>query len=101
MNHKRALITVLLVTLQVTAHAQAVPLPPECRPPVDTSSAQYIIGYGSLMEEKSKNEDAKNVGANFPIYITGFERGWVEHGTDPRFGTTYLGVELPPLNRAI
>ncbi len=67
-----------------------------CRPPVNINVAQLIIGYGSLMKEESKREDGANVGENFPIYVTGFERGWIEHSTDPRFGTTYLGAKMKP-----
>lgn len=48
------------------------------------------------MNETSKRENSKNVGNNIPIYVTGFERGWIEHSTDTRFGTTYLGVKANP-----
>ncbi len=67
-----------------------------CRPAVNVNVPQFIIGYGSLMKEESKREDGANVGENFPIYVTGFERGWIEHSTDKRFGTTYLGAKAKP-----
>lgn len=67
-----------------------------CRPVPDMAMSQFIIGYGSLMQEQSKQEDSANVGKNLPIYITGFDRGWIEHSTEPRFGTTYLGVKSKP-----
>lgn len=63
-----------------------------CRPLYDSTMPQFIVGYGSLMQEKSKAEDAAEIGPNFPIYVKGFERGWIEHGTDIGFSTTYLGV---------
>ncbi len=58
-------------------------------PPVDPSKAQYIVGYGSLMETSSKRSTQPNAGINLPALVTGFERSWNTHGVYP---TTYLGV---------
>ncbi len=86
----------LLSTLSLSIYAKGNLQEQGCRPPVNINLSQYIIGYGSLMKEESKREDSSNVGDNNPIYVTGFERGWIEHSTDPRFGTTYLGVKAKP-----
>jgi hypothetical protein len=65
----------------------------DCRPQTDSGLSQYIIGYGSLMQEKSKSEDSAKAGKNMPIYLYGFERGFIERSKDTRFGSTYLGVK--------
>jgi len=62
----------------------------ECRPPVDPSREQYIVGYGSLMQSASKRMTEPNAGINLPVLVTGFQRAWNHRGTYP---TTYLGVE--------
>lgn len=63
-----------------------------CRPIANLQLSQFIIGYGSLMQEESKREDSAEAGDNYPIYLSGFQRGWIEPGTDIGFSTTYLGV---------
>ena len=62
----------------------------DCRPPVDPSRAQYIVGYGSLMQSASKRMTEPKAGINLPVLVTGFQRAWNHRGTYP---TTYLGVE--------
>jgi len=83
---------VLVVSLCGYAHADSA----RCRSAVDPQVSQYIVGYGSLMQEKSKREDSTNVSENIPIDVVGFERGWMVHSDDLRFGTTYLGVRVKP-----
>ena len=64
-----------------------------CRPFINNTLPQFIIGYGSLMQEASKRQNAPiGVGDNYPIYISGFKRGWIEPGLRLGIGTTYLGV---------
>ncbi len=63
-----------------------------CHPPVDVNQSQYIVGYGSLIQERSKREDASDIGDNQPIYITGFNRSWIMYGTRGKLNTTYLAV---------
>jgi len=63
-----------------------------CHPDVNHHQAQFVIGYGSLMQEKSKREELADVGDNYPIYLQGFKRGWFLHGSDLGFNTTYLAV---------
>lgn len=71
----------------------------DCHPKIDLNQSQFIVGYGSLMQEKSKREDASNVGENHPIYVTGFKRGWIKHGTPIGFSTTYLAVVKQPSSK--
>lgn len=62
----------------------------DCRPPIDPSRAQYIVGYGSLMQSASKRMTEPGAGINLPVLVTGFQRAWNHRGIYP---TTYLGVE--------
>ncbi len=59
-----------------------------CHPLINSKIENYVIGYGSLINEKSKRSTASKVSDNLPIMIFGFERGWI-HQVD---GTIYLGV---------
>lgn len=67
----------------------------KCHPVVDESRPQFIVGYGSLMEEASKRRSAPNSGFNHPVHVTGFQRAWNTRGNDIGFSTTYLGVDTP------
>jgi hypothetical protein len=68
----------------------------DCHPKIDPRAPQYVIGYGSLMEEASKDRTAPNTGANLPVMVTGYERAWHLRGSGVGFGTTYLGVQVKP-----
>ena len=65
-----------------------------CHPKIDPKVPQYVIGYGSLMENASKARTAPNTGANLPVMVTGYERSWHLRGSGVGFGTTYLGVQV-------
>lgn len=84
-----------LAFLQVhTAHAASAP----CHPVLDVAQAQFIVGYGSLMQEASKRQTTPGAGHNQPIRVSGFERGWILNG--PSFSpTTYLGAVPHPGGR--
>ncbi|MBP9791638.1 MAG: hypothetical protein KBC27_00280 [Rickettsiales bacterium] len=59
-----------------------------CHPEIDLQKKQYIIGYGSLISEKSKRFTTPGVSNNFPVEITGFRRGWFHViGTEIFLGT--------------
>ncbi|MBA2710076.1 MAG: gamma-glutamylcyclotransferase [Tatlockia sp.] len=65
---------------------------PSCHPKINNDLPQYVIGYGTLMQESSKREDDAKAGDNYPIYLKGYERGWIEKGRPIGFSITYLGV---------
>lgn len=67
-----------------------------CRPTINPQLPQFIVGYGSLMQEKSKRDSSDNVSDNTPIYLKGFTRGWMEQSTHEQPHTTYLGVKKQP-----
>lgn len=94
-------IIVLLNAVNLISCAQTIThsdIPPSvntvsnCHPSINPGAPQFIIGYGSLMQEKSKSEDSSHVDFNYPVYVSGYRRGWIEPGTDIGFSTTYLGV---------
>ena len=85
---KLAMISCLLISLTShSTYANKI-----CNPAYDPKVSQFIIGYGSLMNEKSKRSSNINVGKNIPVYVTGFERGWIARGHEKKLGITYLGI---------
>lgn len=75
-----------------TLKQQAEQYTGQCNSPADTTQAQYIIGYGSLMQEASRKRTAPNADTAYPVEITGYRRGWFAKGSDTGFSTTFLGV---------
>ncbi|MEI4233782.1 hypothetical protein [Roseovarius sp. D22-M7] len=66
-----------------------------CLPEPDPSRPQFVVGYGSLMEEDSKRRSAPDAGPNHPVTVTGFRRAWNTRGRSTGHAPTYLGVEMP------
>ena len=66
-----------------------------CHPSTSGNETQYIIGYGSLMEQESKQRTSPLAGPNLPIRVQGFERGWMIHGSVYSM-TTYLAIITKP-----
>jgi len=64
----------------------------ECRPLPDAGQPQYIIGYGSLMQDESRKRTSPQAGGARPIELSGYRRGWFARGDPVGFSTTYLGV---------
>lgn len=81
--------TCLVLAAAAPAHAQTgVP----CFPPVNGKEPNYVIGYGSLMQTRSKEQTWGDTGPNLPIILRGFERRWNARGRNPGVNTTYVGV---------
>jgi hypothetical protein len=70
----------------------------ECNVPPDSSRPQYIIGYGSLMEDESRSRTSPKADSPHPVEIKGYRRGWFARAEGAGFGATYLGV-LPDRER--
>ncbi len=64
----------------------------ECNLPPDSSRPQYIIGYGSLMQDESRKRSSPQAGPAHPVDVRGYRRGWFARTEAVGFGTTYLGV---------
>lgn len=62
-----------------------------CHPRLDPEQDQYVVGYGSFMQERSKRRTAPSAGPNRPALVRGFQRGWFQRGST--FSqTTYLAA---------
>lgn len=66
--------------------------PAACDGPVDASRPQYIVGYGSLMQDESRSRTSPRAGPAHPIELAGYRRGWFARGSSVGFSTTFLGV---------
>jgi hypothetical protein len=64
----------------------------DCRPAPDAAQPQYIIGYGSLMQDESRKRTSPQAGPAHPVQVSGFRRGWYAQGDPVGFSTTFLGV---------
>lgn len=86
-----------LVALLITSYSAISE--PQCHPRVDTHKVQMMVGYGSLMQEASKKRSDPNVSINYPVMLSGFQRGWFLNGCTGinKFSTTYLGI-IPKRN---
>lgn len=87
---KRFLLAATLIGLATTPS-----MAEDCFPEVNTELRQFIVGYGSLMEEASKRRSSPNSGINHPVKVTGFQRAWNARGNAFGYSTTYLGVDAP------
>ncbi len=56
-----------------------------CHPKINPKLPQYIIGYGSLINEASKKRTDPTAQENFPVIITGYERSWSVYGGPKTF----------------
>ena len=63
-----------------------------CNAAPDPAKAQYIIGYGSLMQNESRQRTTPNANISYPVKVNGYQRGWFTKGSKVGFSTTFLGV---------
>ena len=64
----------------------------ECNAPSDASRPQYIVGYGSLMQEDSRRRTSPRAGPPHPVDLSGYKRGWFSRPDVVGFSTTFLGA---------
>jgi len=67
-------------------------IPVDCHPRPDADQAQYIVGYGSLMQDESRKRTSPQAGPAHPVEVHGYRRGWFARGDSIGFSTTYLGA---------
>ena len=63
-----------------------------CHPIINPHLTQYVIGYGSLMDEKSKKRTDPNAMESLPVVVKGYSRRWALHGDAPGVNATFLSV---------
>lgn len=91
MNPSRFLLCLLLAALaSAGAHAD------DCHPQPSPGASQFIVGYGSLMQDVSRRQTAPDAGEARPVRVRGFQRAWLAKGAPVGFSTTYLGVAAKP-----
>jgi hypothetical protein len=69
----------------------------DCGVAPEPSRSQYIVGYGSLMEDESRKRTSPQAGSPHPVEIRGYRRGWFARSEAAGFSPTYLGA-LPDRN---
>ncbi len=85
---KTSFLTLLLIVApQIKAGSNNT-----CHPQINPKLPQYIIGYGSLIDEQSKKSTDPTAYENIPVLIKGYTRSWCAHGNFPGFNTTYLSI---------
>lgn len=88
-----AILACLLTNTNVALAQSPISSPNRpCRTTEDENKKQYIIGYGSLMEDDSRQRTSPLAANAYPIVIKGFRRGWFQKGSDLGTSTTFLGV---------
>src|SRR6185503_5138291 len=60
---------------------------------------QFIVGYGSLMQDASRLATSPRAGPAHPVEVHGYRRGWFETPRTPGFGTTFLGIRSDDAGR--
>ena len=83
----KSLAFCLLALLGGLTHAD------DCHPLPTPGTPQYIVGYGSLMQEASRLRTAPSAKQAWPVRVTGYRRAWIAQGSPVGFSTTYLGVK--------
>ena len=81
---KYVLIILLLFSLSSFAF--------DCHPEINSNLPQYIIGYGSLIDETSKKRTDPSAEESVPIQVKGYKRIWAGHGNLPGVNATFLSA---------
>jgi len=94
-----ALVSIIYSSSYISTHAQRhhrhqqqLPSQQQCHPDFDDNKSQYIIGYGSLIDEVSKRNTDDTAGTNYPIILSGYQRSWSVYGNLPGLNTIFLTV---------
>ncbi len=65
---------------------------------VDPQAPQnFIFGYGSLIEDESRQRTTPSARDAWPARVTGIRRGWWARGAASGLTTTYLGAVADPV----
>ena len=90
----------IAAALHGCASSTPPPVPSEdCHAQPDSAQPQYIVGYGSLMQDESRKRTSPQAGPAHPVAVSGYRRGWFAKGDPLGFSTTYLGALPDPAGR--
>lgn len=81
-----------LVPASMGASRETAVASADCRATPEPGEAQFIIGYGSLMQDESRKRTSPAAGPAHPVQVSGYRRGWFAAGSPVGFSTTFLGV---------
>jgi len=84
-------IAFLLFCAATAAFADSAAAAP-CNTEPDAALPQYIVGYGSLMQDESRLRTSPRAGPAQPVEVSGYRRGWFARTPWSHFGTTFLGA---------
>ena len=90
------IFTVLTLAFLAFASASVRASDGGCGEPLDTERPQYIVGYGSLMQNDSRERTSPKAGLAHPVQVEGYRRGWFSRTSSAGFGSTFLGVQSEP-----
>ncbi len=62
-------------------------------------SANFIFGYGSLIERASRTSTTPSAWAAYPVIVEGVARGWWGTGAQVGFSTCFLSAIIDPKGR--
>ena len=93
---RRFVPAILAGLLGACAHPAPLPEPADCNAAPDPGRPQYIVGYGSLMDDESRRRTSPAAGPAQPVELHGYTRGWFSKGRTIGFSTTFLGIVADP-----
>ena len=89
---KNLLLALFLSPIPAFAGLSEIAAANACAPAPDGTQAQYVVGYGSLMQDSSRMRTAPHAGPARPVMVKGYQRGWFSRSQGHGLATTYLGV---------
>jgi len=84
----RCLLIILLLLPRLVLYAGEAG--DNCHPPINSKQANYLVGYGSLMNEESRSRTNPEVKQLTPVRVKGFIRDW--NTITPGYQIIYLGA---------
>lgn len=63
-----------------------------CHPKIDPLLPQFVLGYGSLIDEQSKKRTDPAAKKSIPVLVKGYKRSWSVHGNLPGLNATFLSI---------
>lgn len=85
---KRWLAVVFCLALPISSWALDSP----CFPKIDARQKQYLIASGTLMLEAAREKKLNKNEVEFPVWVSGYERGWFARVVEKSPKKTALGV---------
>lgn len=85
-------VTFLLRAVLAVCVLPALASASDCFPKPDNNKPQYLVAYGSYLYEDTRKSSSLQMMRNAPVWVEGFERGWMTRSTPEITKMTRLGV---------